>query len=231
MLLGFNTPIEVWLFILLPAGILAIYAQTKVKTTFNKYSKINNRKGLTGEEVAKQLLLKNGITDVTVEHIRGNLSDHYDPSNKVIRLSDNVFSSTSLAGIGVAAHETGHAIQHNRMYIPLFFRTAILPVAKIGSSMAIPMFTLGFFITDTFLYLGIVLFSFALFFQVITLPIEFDASKRAVKNLLNTNILDNNEIMPVRKVLNAAALTYVAGVVSSLAQLIRLVLIANGRRD
>ncbi len=225
-----STSMEVWLFVLLPAFMFALYAQSNIKSTFNKYSKINNKRGLTGAEVAKLLLEANGIYDVEVEYIKGNLSDHYDPRSKVIRLSDAVYGSRSLAGIGVAAHETGHAIQHNESYGPLALRHMILPMAQIGGSLAMPIFFAGFFITPELLYVGIILFTFTIMFQLVTLPVEFNASSRAMKILSKENIIEKDEIAPARKVLNAAALTYVAGVVTAVAQLIRLLVIANDRR-
>ncbi len=222
--------------LIIPAMILAIFAQAKVSSTFNKYSSLIARQGYTGADVARQLLLSAGITDVTVERIAGNLTDHYDPKNKVLRLSDSVFGSKSVAALGVAAHETGHAIQHRESYFPLAFRTAIFPVVNIGSKLSMPLILIGllfgyFSSSNIILLIGIIMFALVVFFQIITLPVEFNASSRALKLLGEYNYLSPDEIKPAKKVLSAAALTYVAAAAVSIAQILRLLLIFNRRSD
>ncbi len=222
--------------IIIPAMILALLAQAKVSSTFNKYSSILSARGYTGADVARQLLLSAGITDVTVERIAGNLTDHYDPKNKVLRLSDSVFGSTSVAAVSVAAHETGHAIQHRESYFPLAFRTAIFPVVNIGSKLSMPLIILGlilgyFSFSNTILFAGIILFSLVVFFQIVTLPVEFNASSRALKLLGQYSYLSPDELKPAKKVLSAAALTYVAAAAVSIAQILRLILIFNRRNN
>ncbi len=222
--------------IILPAMILALFAQAKVSSTFNKYSNVMSRQGYTGADVARQLLLSAGITDVSVEHIAGSLTDHYDPKNKVLRLSDSVYNSRSIAALGVAAHETGHAIQHRESYFPLTFRTAIFPIVNIGSKLSMPLILIGLLIgyfgqDNWLLFAGIILFATVVFFQIITLPVEFNASSRAIKLLGQYNYLAPDEIKPAKKVLSAAALTYVAAAAVAISQLIRLLLIFNRRND
>ncbi len=222
--------------IIIPAMIFAMIAQARVSSTFNKYSSVPSRQGYTGADVARQLLLSAGITDVTVERISGNLTDHYDPKNKVLRLSDSVFGSKSVVALGVAAHETGHAIQHRESYFPLTFRTAIFPVVNIGSKLSMPLIIIGlvlgyFSFSNTILLAGIILFSLVVFFQLITLPVEFNASSRALKLLGQYNYLSSDELKPAKKVLSAAALTYVAAAAVYIAQILRLLLIFNRRND
>ncbi|MCL2015281.1 MAG: zinc metallopeptidase [Defluviitaleaceae bacterium] len=224
------------LILLLPAILLSFYAQHKVQSTFRKFAQIGSAKGLTGREVAERLLAAQGIRDVDVVAFPGQLSDHYDPRNKTVALSEVVYNETSLSALSVAAHEVGHAIQHNEGYAPLSFRTGLFPVANIGSKLAMPLLIIGIIMsTQVFgiwmLYAGIALFSFATLFQVATLPVEFNASSRALALLEEQRFLDEREIIPARKVLNAAALTYVAAALASLIQLLRFVLIAAGRRD
>jgi len=226
--------------LVLPALILSMYAQFKVKNTFDKFSNIQNYKGLTGAEVAKQLLVASGINDVKVEHISGSLTDHYDPKNKVLRLSDAVYSSKSLSALGVAAHETGHAVQHNESYAPLVARSALVPAVNISSQIATPLILFGFLIASAgsasgsignlILILGIVLFSVVVLFQMVTLPVEFNASSRAIEMLKDYNILSEDEISPARKVLNAAALTYVAATTVAILNLVRFIIMASRRR-
>lgn len=223
--------------ILIPAIILSFYAQYKVKNTFNKYSNIKNRNGFTGAQVAEQLLLLSGINDVRVLHVPGNLTDHYDPTSKVIRLSDSVFQSQSIASISVAAHETGHAIQHNKQYKPLSIRSAIFPTVSISSKLANPLIIIGFLLGSFggslgmfLLNIGIILFTIVVAFSIITLPVEFNASKRALVMLEDNNFLSTDEIVPAKKVLNAAALTYVAAALVGIANLIRLIVSSNRRR-
>lgn len=212
--------------------IISLIASLGVKGTFSKYSKVRSAHGLTGREVAERILYRSGITDVSIERISGNLTDHYSPREKVLRLSDTVYNSTSVAAIGVAAHEVGHAIQHHKGYAPIKVRDTIIPVVNIGQSLSIPLIVLGlFFSWSGLISLGIILFSFALIFQIITLPIEFNASRRAIRILGDESILVNQELKGARAVLTAAALTYVAAVISSALQLLRLVMLANRRRD
>ena len=196
-----------YLILVLPAIILAVAAQGKVSSTFNKYSKVQSHIGITGAEAARRIMEQNGIYDVSVERVSGNLTDHYDPSRKVLRLSDNVYSSSSIAAIGVAAHETGHAIQHARNYAPLSLRSLMVPLANIGSSLAMPLILLGILFSfssrmgDSLITLGIILFGLSVVFTVITLPVEFNASKRAVACLDESRILYSDEIDGVKKVL------------------------------
>lgn len=222
-----------WLVII--GAILCLFAQMRVSSTFSKFSKVRSRSGMTGAQAAQRILQLSGIYDVTVEHIRGNLTDHYDPSNKVLRLSDSTYSSTSVAAIGVAAHECGHALQHHKGYGPLKFRTALVPAANIGSKLGIPLIILGVFLgmNQMLIQIGIWVFAIAVLFQLVTLPVEFDASGRALDMLGSYGLMENDETRGCRKVLSAAALTYVAAAASSILQLLRLVLLFGnrGRRD
>ncbi len=223
-------------YILIIIGIvITLGAQMKMSSTFNKYSKVRNRRGMTGREAAEQILRANGLHDVRVGHVSGNLSDHYDPRTKMVNLSDATYNQTSVAAVGVAAHECGHALQHSLGYAPLNMRTAILPVANFGSMAAMPLIIIGLFMTGEtsvlLINLGIIAFSAAVLFQIVTLPVEFNASSRAVEILGKSGILAQDEIQPTRKVLSAAAMTYVAAVAASLLQLLRLVLIARNRND
>lgn len=217
--------------ILLPAIILAFYAQFKVQSTFVAFSEIRSLASRTGAQVARELLDRNGLYNVRVEEVSGNLSDHYDPRTQVIRLSPNVYENTSLAALGVAAHETGHAIQHATGYIPLQIRHSLVPVANLGSSAAIPLFFLGFIFSIPFLLnMGIVFFSFAVLFQIITLPVEFNASSRALTLLRSGRYLSQEELRGAKKVLSAAALTYVAATLMAILQLIRLLILSRSRQ-
>lgn len=217
--------------LLLPAIILAAYAQSKVNSTFNKYLRVRNSYGHTGYLVARRILDANGLQDVPVEQVGGRLSDHYDPRKRVLRLSQDVYNSNSLASVGVAAHECGHAIQHSEGYAPLVVRNAIAPVASFGSQ-ASWLFIIGGFIFGFggLIDIGILLFSAAVAFQIITLPVEFNASSRAVALLEGNGLVPSNEIGPAREVLRAAALTYVAATFTAVMQLVRL-LVIRGRRD
>ena len=214
-------------------ALICLAASAKVKSTFNRYDRVRSMSGMTGAQAAERILNSAGIYDVTVQHISGNLTDHYDPRNKVLSLSDSTYSSTSVAAVGVAAHECGHAIQHQTNYAPLNIRSAIVPVANFGSSIAWPLILIGLFFTSktgTFLIdLGIICFSMAVLFQLVTLPVEFNASRRAVKILENTGILGHEELQGTKKVLGAAALTYVAGAASAILQLLRLIILFGGR--
>lgn len=220
-----------YMIFILPALILAMWAQAKVNSTFNKYSKVLNSKGLTGAEVSRNILANYGIGDVVVERVNGNLTDHYDPRSNVIRLSDSVYSSTSVAALGVAAHETGHAIQHNLGYLPIKLRNAVLPVANLGSSLAVPLVILGIILSfPSLVDFGIILFGAVVAFQLVTLPVEFNASRRAIAILEGQGILDGEELKGSKKVLSAAAMTYVAAAITAIANLLRL-LVLRGRDD
>lgn len=222
------------LIILLPAIILAFYAQSKVKSTFQKYLSVPASSRLTGAMVAKRLLQDNGIFDVSVEKVPGTLSDFYDPRRKVLCLSPDVHDSTSLAALGVAAHETGHAVQHHTGYVPLSLRTSFVPVAQLGSSMAFPLLILGFLFQSDFLVrFGVYAFAGVVLFQLLTLPVEFNASNRAVAMLVNGGFIREDEMEPTKKVLDAAALTYVAATLAAVLNLVRLMLLSGmfGRRN
>ena len=214
-------------------AIICMAESTKVKTTFNKYSKYRSMSGMTGAMAAERILRAAGITDVVVRQVPGSLSDHYNPSNKTLNLSDTVYGSNSVAAVGVAAHECGHAIQHARGYAPLSLRTAFVPVANIGSMLAWPVIILGLLINSRssmmFINIGILLFSFAIIFQLITLPVEFNASRRALVMLKTQGILGDDELVYTRKVLGAAALTYVASAAAAILQLLRIILLFGGR--
>ena len=216
-------------------AIISLIASMNVKSTFNRYDKYNSRSGLTGAMAAQEILRAAGITNVRIERVSGNLTDHYSPKEGVLRLSDSVYNSTSVAAIGVAAHECGHAIQHQKNYAPLTIRGAIVPVANIGSTLAWPLILIGLFISSrsgqALITAGIICFSLAVLFQIVTLPVEFNASRRAVRILGETGILGEQELGYTRKVLGAAALTYVAGAASAILQLLRLILLFGGRRD
>lgn len=210
--------------------ILSLIASAGVRFTFAKYSRVRSASGLTGAQAAERILHQSGIYDVRIEHIRGNLNDHYDPRSKVLRLSDSTFFSDSVAAVGVAAHECGHALQHQKKYAPLVLRSTLVPAANIGSSLAWPIFLLGLiFSMRPLLTAGIILFGLAVLFQLVTLPVEFNASSRAVKILSNTGMMRDTEVNGVKKVLKAAAMTYVASLAASVLQLIRLLLLAGGR--
>ena len=215
--------------ILLPAIIFTMYAQSKVKSTFMKYLKVGTKKGYRGYEVARAILDNNGLRDVPIEMSRGHLSDHYDPRKRVLRLSREVYEGTSIASVSVAAHEVGHAIQHADGYSPLTIRNAIFPVARFGSSAAWFFIIAGFFIHPDLFDIGILLFGAAVLFQVVTLPVEFNASSRAIELLGSNGFIVSEEQRPAKRVLNAAALTYVAAMAAAVSQLIRLLLIRNRR--
>lgn len=221
--------------LVLIGAVICLIASARVKSTFNKYSQYRSMSGMTGAQAAERILNSAGIYDVTVCHIAGNLTDHYNPSKKTLNLSDSVYGSNSVAAIGVAAHECGHAIQHQKNYVPLTLRTAIVPVANIGSTLAWPLILIGLFISSrsgqALITAGIICFSLAVLFQIVTLPVEFNASRRAVRILGETGILGEQELGYTRKVLGAAALTYVAGAASAILQLLRLILLFGGRRD
>lgn len=212
-------------------AVISMIASANVNSAFNKYSTVINYKGLTAEKAASIILRDAGITDVRIERIRGNLTDHYSPSEKVLRLSDSVYGSVSVAAIGVAAHECGHAIQHQVGYAPLKLRSISVPAANIGSKLSWPIIIIGIILGLTPLArVGVILFTLVVFFQLITLPVEFNASSRALAILEGNNILEDSEMKGARKVLKAAALTYVAALLSSILQLLRLIAITS-RRD
>ena len=213
-------------------ALLSMWASARVNGTFQKYSQMRSRTGMTGADAARQLLRSQGVFDVTVQPVQGQLTDHYDPRTKTVNLSESVYSRTSVAAIGVAAHECGHAIQDNVGYGPLRLRAAFVPVANLGSKLSLPLILFGMLIGLTpFIRIGIWMFVLALLFQVITLPVEFNASGRAVKLLGEIGILQGDEVDCTKKVLGAAALTYVAAVAASLLQLLRLVILFGGRRN
>lgn len=221
-----------YLILVIPALIIAMIAQFKVKSTYSKYSKLQNSRRLTGAQAAMMVLHHYGIHDVKIEHIAGHLNDHYDPRTNVIRLSDTVYNGSSIAAVGVACHEAGHAAQHAEGYVPIKIRNAIVPVCNIGSAAGIPLAILGLFLSVGWLVdFGLLLYALVAVFQFATLPVEFNASRRAIKVIEESDILGEDETAGAKKVLGAAAMTYVAALVVSLANLLRYVLIFNRRRD
>lgn len=222
-------------FLVLLGVIICLLASSRMKSTFHKYSGVRNHSGITGKEAAEQILHRAGIYDVRVERVSGDLTYHYDPRSKVLRLSDSIYSRTSVAALGVAAHECGHAIQHQVGYLPLSIRGALVPVANFGSTIAWPLIIIGMFIgsgsSSLLINLGILAFSLAVLFQIVTLPVEFNASGRAIKILGESGLLYPDEVHSARKVLTAAALTYVAGAASAILQLLRILILTSGRRD
>lgn len=226
--------------VLIPAMIFAFWAQIRVNSTFKKYAKVPSRRGLTGAEAARRVLDANGLRHITIERVHGHLTDHFDPTAGVIRLSDATYASTSVAAIGVAAHEAGHAVQHAEGYVPIKVRSAIIPLTRFGSFLAMPLFLiglllgsgsyLGYGIGTIFMVTGILFFSFSTLFQLVTLPTEFNASARAMKALEDGGLLTADELPAAKATLSAAAMTYVAALASSLASLLRLILIFNRRR-
>ncbi|KAK2228768.1 peptidase [Clostridioides difficile] len=217
--------------VLIPAILLTIYAQFKVSSTTNKYLRVNTRRGYTGEQTARRVLDSNGLYDVKIEMVRGHLSDHYDPRRKAVRLSEDVYYGTSITSVAVAAHECGHAIQHAKGYAPLQIRSSLVPVVNFASSISWFLIFLGFIMAGPFFKNGILLFLASVLFQIITLPVEFNASSRAIVQLGNLGIIDESESRQSRRVLSAAALTYVAAALVSILQLLRLLLIAQRRND
>ena len=220
-----------YLVLVVPTLLLSLYAQFKVKSAFSKYSQVQTIRKISGKEAAALLLRSNSISDVSIQRIGGSLSDHYDPSHKVLRLSDPVYDKTSIAAVGVAAHETGHAIQDKEKYAPLVLRSTLVPVANIGSS-AGPYLALAgiIFRMNLLLNIGIILFACAVLFYLVTLPVEIDASRRALKVLEHNAVLSQEELKGAKKVLSAAALTYVASALTAMANLLRLILISRDRR-
>lgn len=226
-----------YLVLVLPCVILAMIASANVKSTFNRYAKIHSRRRITGAEAAQRVLSAHGVTGVRIERVSGSLTDHYDPKANVIRLSQDVYDSTSVAAIGVACHEAGHAVQYAQSYAPIKLRAAIIPVTNIGSQLAMPLILIGLLlsfgetVSYTFVYAGIACFSLSLIFQLVTLPVEFNASRRAMQTIQSSDILTEEERKGARKTLTAAAMTYVAATAVALAQLLRLLLIFGGRRS
>ena len=224
-----------YVYLVLPCLLLSLWASAHVNSTFRRYSKQRSQRGLTGADAAARVLAANGVRDVRIEHISGNLTDHYDPRTNVIRLSDNVYGSTSTAAIGVACHEAGHAVQYAQSYAPIKLRAAIIPLTNFGSKLAMPLILLGLLLSSLgrmsnfFIYLGIACFGLSLVFQLVTLPVEFNASRRALAAIEQAGMLTEEEQAGARKTLNAAALTYVAATAAALAQLLRLLVLFGGR--
>jgi len=212
------------------SALISLFAQFLINSRFSKYSRVRSRSGMTGAQAAERILQSQGIYDVAIQRVSGKLTDHYDPRNKTLNLSDAVYASTSVAAVGVAAHECGHAIQHARGYAPLSFRSALVPVANIGSQLSWLFIILGIFFggSHTLIMIGILMFSAAVLFQLVTLPVEFNASGRALKLLSETGILQKDEVSDTRKVLSAAALTYVAAATTAVLQLLRLLRLFGG---
>lgn len=229
---GFGYYFEPTYILVLIGAVLSMIASARVNSTFNKYARVRSMSGMTGAQTVEAILRSRGIHDVRVEHIRGNLTDHYDPTKKVVRLSDSVYGSTSVAAIGVAAHECGHVMQHHEGYAPLNFRTALGPAANIGSKLGIPIILVGLLLGSNpiLVNIGIWVFSLAVLFQVATLPVEFDASRRALACIEQYGIVTSDERKKSAKVLKAAAYTYVAAAAAAILQLLRLLMLF-GRRD
>lgn len=218
--------------LVLIGAVLSLWASATVKSTYNKYSLVYSYSGLTGAQAAAQILRQAGIYDVRIEHVSGNLTDHYDPKARVLRLSDSVYGSNSVAAIGVAAHECGHAIQDQEDYVPLRFRSAFVPVANLGTQVAFPILLLGVFLGSShfLIQVGLLCFFFGVLFQLITLPVEFNASGRAVRILRETGMMSDDELSKTKKVLSAAAMTYVAAAAASILSMLRLIILFGGNR-
>ena len=225
-----------YLILVLPFVILSIWASSNVNSTFRKYDQQMSRRHISGAQAAQRVLTANGVTGVRIERVRGNLTDHFDPRTNVIRLSDSVYDSTSTAAIGVACHEAGHAVQYAQHYAPIKLRAAIIPVTNIGSKLAMPLILLGVlfsafgYMSYSLVYLGIACFGLSLLFQLVTLPVEFNASRRAMRAIADSNILTEDEQRGARRTLTAAAMTYVAATAVALSQLVRLLVLFGGRR-
>ena len=224
-----------YVYLVLPCLLLSLWASAHVNSTFKKYSAQHSRRGITGADAAARVLSANGVRGVRIEHISGDLNDHYDPRTNVIRLSDNVYGSTSTAAIGVACHEAGHAVQYAQGYAPIKLRAAVIPLTNFGSRLAMPLILIGLLfsslgrLSNFFIYLGIACFGLSLVFQLVTLPVEFNASRRALDAISQTGILSEDEQVGARKTLTAAALTYVAATAAALAQLLRLLVLFGNR--
>ena len=224
-----------YLTIVLPCIIISLLASASVNSTFKKYSKQLSMRRVTGEQAARQVLQSHGVYNVRIEHISGNLTDHFDPKTNVIRLSDDVYGNTSTAAIGVACHEAGHAVQYAQEYFPIKLRAAIIPITNIGSKLAMPLILLGILLStlgaffESLIYVGIICFSLSLVFQLVTLPVEFNASKRAIQSISDCELLTKEELRGAKKTLSAAAMTYVAATAVAFAQLLRMILLFTGR--
>lgn len=225
-----------YLVLVLPCLILSLWASASVKSTFRRYSQQYSQRRITGADAAERVLRNNGVHNVRIERVAGDLTDHFDPRTNVIRLSDSVYGSTSTAAIGVACHEAGHAVQYAKHYAPIKLRAAIIPITNIGSKLAMPLILLGIVLSFlgnlsyTLVYLGIACFALSLVFQLITLPVEFNASRRAIRAIDDAGILSSQELIGAKKTLRAAAMTYVAATATALAQLLRLIVLFGGRR-
>ena len=219
--------------LVLIGAVLCMWASYRVNSVYNKYSHIRSASGMTGAEVAQRILDRNGVRDVRVEHVSGNLTDHYDPRTQTVNLSDAVYGSTSVAALGVAAHDCGHVMQHESGYMPLKIRTALVPAANLGSQIGLPLVIIGliFGLSNSFIAIGIWIFALAVLFQIVTLPVEFNASHRALAMLEEYGILGTDEVEASRKVLGAAAMTYVAAAASAVLQLLRLIMLGRRRDD
>ena len=223
-----------YLAFMLPAIILSFAAQMMVKSAYAKYSKVYNRRGLTGAMAAEQVLMGNQVPGIRFEHISGSLTDHFDPRTNVIALSDGVYNQATIAAVGVAAHEAGHAVQHHTGYWPIRLRSALVPITNIGSNLAMPLIIIGLLLPvqyDFVIYLGIALYCLVVLFQLVTLPVEFNASARAIRALEQGNLLDEEELQGAKKVLRAAALTYLAATFTALLSVLYYLMIAGNRRD
>lgn len=230
---GYGYGIDPTYILVLIGAVLSMIASAMVNSTFNRYAKVRSTAGMSGAQAARIILDRNGLYDVRIEHVSGNLTDHYDPGTKVLRLSDATYSAGSVAAVGVAAHECGHAVQHSEGYVPLVVRSKLVPLANFGSRFGLPIFMLGllFGSSDILMRIGIWVFLLAVAFQIVTLPVEFDASRRALAMLGDYGILRSEEVEHSRKVLRAAAMTYVAAAAASVLNLLRLILIARSRDD
>ena len=233
-MLGYGYYFDPTYILVIVGALLSMWASSRVNSTYSKYSRVARMSGMTGAQVARRILDYNGLSNIRVEHVKGNLTDHYDPSSKVLRLSDATYASTSVAAIGVAAHECGHAVQDKESYGPLKLRSALVPVANLGSRLGLPMVILGLVLglSESLAMIGVGVFALSVLFQIVTLPVEFNASNRALQMLEGYHILGAQESEHCKKVLSAAALTYVAAAASSILQLLRLFRIVGGlRRD
>ncbi|MBQ7838325.1 MAG: zinc metallopeptidase [Clostridia bacterium] len=221
-----------YIILVIPAMLLALWAQVKVKSTYNKFSKVSNTKGITGAYAAQAVLTHYGINDVRIEQVSGKLTDHYDPKAKVIRLSEGVYGSSTIAAVGIACHEAGHAAQHAQDYAPIKIRNSLVPVCNIGSSLGIPLALIGYFLGfEPLISIGLLLYAAIALFQVVTLPVELNASRRAMKVIDETGLLQDEEQSGAKKVLTAAAMTYIASMLVAIANLLRLILRFNNRRN
>ena len=220
-----------YLLLVVPAILFSMIAQAKVNSAFSRYSGVRTRRGITGADAARAVLQINGVSDVRIERVSGKLTDHYDPRTNVIRLSESVYDADSIAAVGVAAHEAGHAVQYAYGYLPIRVRSAIVPVTQLGSSLSVPLIFAGLiFNAAALIKIGLLFFFFAVVFQLVTLPVEFNASNRAIDAIAATRILTEDELPGAQKTLSAAALTYVAALLVALAQFLRLLLLFGGRR-